>query len=43
MSIYRKKGKDDLDETASYEDLEKDIWSEDKNKSGRKSGSVSRK
>jgi hypothetical protein len=43
MSLYRKKGKDDLDEEASYEDLEKDIWREDKDKSGRKSGSISRK
>ena len=30
MSLYRKKGKDDLDEVASYEDLEKDIWREEK-------------
>ena len=43
MSLYKKKEKDDLDEVASYEDLEKDIWREDKNSSGRKSGSVSRK
>ena len=43
MSLYRKKGKDDLDEVASYEDLEKDIWREDKSNSGRKSGSISRK
>ncbi len=43
MSLYRKKGKDELDEEASYEELEKDIWREDKNNSGRKSGPVSRK
>ncbi len=43
MSLYRKKGKDELDEVASYEDLEKDIWREDKNNSGRKSGSIPRK
>ena len=44
MSLYKKKGKDDLDEEiASYEDMEEDIWSDEKKKSGRKSGSISRK
>jgi hypothetical protein len=43
MSLYRKRGKDELDEVASYEDLEKDIWREDKNNSRRKSGSISGK
>jgi len=44
MSLYKKKGKDELDdEVASYDDMEKDIWGDDKKNSGRKSGSIPRK
>ncbi len=44
MSLYKKKGKNDLeDEIASYKDMEDDIWEDKKNNSGRKSGSIPRK
>ncbi len=44
MSIYKKRLKEEIeDETASYDDMEKTIWDEEKNKSRGKSGPISRK
>jgi hypothetical protein len=43
MALYKKKFEEELeDETASYDELEKTIWSDNK-KSGRKSRSIPRK